>query len=106
MEDVFKVGDKVLVMIKEIDDMGRVNLTRRRIVSDESKVTALGFAHCLPDERERENLIESISESAPPSGPRGDRDRHDHGDRSDRNDRSDIGGRDSRPYAGRPSRRN
>jgi polyribonucleotide nucleotidyltransferase len=106
VEDVFKVGDKVLVMIKEIDDMGRVNLTRRRIVSDESKVTALGFAHCLPDERERENLIESISESAPSSGPRSDRDRHDRGDRSDRNDRSDRGGRDSRPYAGRPSRRN
>ncbi|MDO4785741.1 MAG: polyribonucleotide nucleotidyltransferase, partial [Fretibacterium sp.] len=29
VEDVFKPGDRVLVMVKEIDDMGRVNLTRR-----------------------------------------------------------------------------
>jgi polyribonucleotide nucleotidyltransferase len=92
VEDVFKLGDKVLVMIKEIDDMGRVNLTRRRIFADESKVTALGFARCLPDERERENLIESISENAPR-----DRERHDRG--------GDRGGRDSRSYGGRSSRR-
>jgi polyribonucleotide nucleotidyltransferase len=100
VEDVFKPGDKVLVMVKEIDDMGRVNLTRRRIVSDEAKATQAGFAHCLPDERERENLIESISENAPSGGPRGDRDR-------DRNDgRSDRGGREHRPYGGgRSSRR-
>jgi polyribonucleotide nucleotidyltransferase len=98
VEDVFKPGDKVLVMVKEIDEMGRVNLTRRRIVSDEAKVTQAGFARCLPDERERENLIESVSENAPSAGPRGDRDR-------DRHDRGDRGGREYRPSGGRPSRR-
>ncbi|MDR1649795.1 MAG: polyribonucleotide nucleotidyltransferase [Synergistaceae bacterium] len=97
VEDVFKTGDKVLVMVKEIDDMGRVNLTRRRIVGDEARATEAGFASCLPDERERENLIESIAENAPASaGPRdrgGDRERHDRG-RSDH--RSSYGGRPRR----------
>jgi polyribonucleotide nucleotidyltransferase len=84
VEDVFKPGDKVLVMVKEIDDMGRVNLTRRRIVGDEARVTEAGFASCLPDERERENLIESIAVNAP-SGPRErpDREYHDRGGRPD-----------------------
>ncbi|MDR1377820.1 MAG: polyribonucleotide nucleotidyltransferase [Synergistaceae bacterium] len=101
VEDVFKPGDKVLVMVKEIDDMGRVNLTRRRIVLDEAKVTQAGFGHCLPDERERENLIESVAENAPPAAPRGDRDNRDR----DRHDRGDRGGREYRPYSGRPSRK-
>jgi polyribonucleotide nucleotidyltransferase len=97
VEDVFKPGDKVLVMVKEIDDMGRVNLTRRRLVSDEAKVTELGFAHCLPDERERENLIESIADRAP-SQPR-DHDRGgDRGRDRDRRDHRSFGG-------GRPHRR-
>jgi polyribonucleotide nucleotidyltransferase len=100
VEDVFKPGDKVLVMVKEIDDMGRVNLTRRRIVGDEARATEAGFASCLPDERERDNLIESIAENAPPAGPRdrGDRERHDRG--GDRGGRSDH--RSS--YSGRPRR--
>jgi polyribonucleotide nucleotidyltransferase len=101
VEDVFKPGDKVLVMVKEIDDMGRVNLTRRRIVTDEAKVTELGLAACLADERERENLIESIADSP----PRGDRE-HSSQPR-DRNDRGGGGGgREHRPYnSGRPPRR-
>ena len=98
VEDVFKSGDKVLVMVKEIDDMGRVNLTRRRIVSDESRAASAGFAHCLPDERERENLIESISESAP-SSPR-----YDRGDRGERHDRGHSD-KSHRPYSGKPPRR-
>ena len=100
VEDVFKPGDKVLVMVKEIDDMGRVNLTRRRIVSDEAKVSSLGLAHCLPDERERENLIESIADNAP---PRPDRDRSSQP--RDRGDRGDRGGRDRSHGGGRPPRR-
>jgi len=99
VEDVFKPGDKVLIMVKEIDDMGRVNLTRRRIVSDEAKVSSLGLAHCLPDERERENLIESIAENAP---PRPDRDRS--APPRDRGDRGDRGGHRSHG-SGRPPRR-
>ena len=60
-EDVFKVGDRVLVMVKEIDDTGRANLSRRRVMANEEKVRAAGFAYALPDERERENLITSLS---------------------------------------------
>ena len=94
VEDVFKPGDRVLVMVKEIDDMGRVNLTRRRIVSDEAKVAEAGLSDALPSERERETLIANIAENAPPSAPRGDR------------ERSDRGGRDSRSHGGgRPPRR-
>jgi polyribonucleotide nucleotidyltransferase len=102
VEDVFKPGDKVLVMVREIDDMGRVNLSRRRIVSDEEKVRQAGFADTLPNERERENLIESIAESAPPAAPRGDRERYDRGGDHHRSDRS----RDHRSSGGgRPPRR-
>ena len=60
-EDVFKVGDKVLVMVKEIDDQGRVNLSRRRIMANEEKIREAGLAYALPDERERDNLIASLS---------------------------------------------
>jgi polyribonucleotide nucleotidyltransferase len=101
VEDVFKPGDKVLIMVKEIDDMGRVNLTRRRIVSDEAKASSLGFAHCLPDERERENLIESIADN-PASRPDRDRGPRDNRDR----DRNRGGGRDHRSHSGgRPPRK-
>lgn len=100
VEDVFKPGDRVLVMVKEIDDMGRVNLTRRRIVSNEEKIREVGLLDALPNERERENLIESIAENAPPAAPRGDRERNDRGDRGDR------GGREHRSHGGgRPPRR-
>ncbi len=61
VEDVFKPGDRVLVMVKEIDEQGRANLTRRRIMANEDKIRAAGLAHALPDERERDNLIASLS---------------------------------------------
>ncbi|MDR1875432.1 MAG: polyribonucleotide nucleotidyltransferase [Synergistaceae bacterium] len=102
VEDVFKPGDRVLVMVKEIDDMGRVNLTRRRIVSDEEKIREAGFADALPNERERENLIESVAETAGPAAPRGDRERYDRGGDHRPSDRS----RDHRHSSGgRPPRR-
>lgn len=96
VEDVFKPGDRVLIMVKEIDDMGRVNLTRRRIVSNEEKVREVGLADALPHERERENLIESIAENAPPAPPREHREHHDRGDRGSRDRRGHDGGRPSR----------
>lgn len=34
VEDAFAVGDRVLVQVKEIDEMGRINLTRRRFLED------------------------------------------------------------------------
>ncbi len=62
IEDAFKPGDRVLVMVKEIDDQGRANLTRRRVLANEDKIRAAGLAHALPDERERDNLIASLSQ--------------------------------------------
>ena len=61
VEDVFKPGDRVLVMVKEIDEQGRANLTRRRIMANEEKIRAAGLAHALPDERERDNLIATLA---------------------------------------------
>ena len=61
VEDVFKPGDRVLVMVKDIDDQGRANLTRRRVLASEDKIRAAGLAHVLPDERERDNLIASLA---------------------------------------------
>lgn len=98
VEDVFKPGDRVLVMVKEIDDMGRVNLTRRRLLADENKVREAGLAEALPEEHERDNLIASIADKAP-SAPRGDRPGY-GGDRGDR----DRGGRERRFGGDRPRR--
>ena len=61
VDDVFKIGDKVLVMVKEIDDQGRANLSRRRALANEEKIRAVGLAYALPEERERENLIVSLT---------------------------------------------
>lgn len=76
IDDAFKVGDQVLVMVKEIDEMKRVNLTRRRLLQDEKAVTEAGFADILPSETERdksfENLSASSEGSSKPSSPRGD----------------------------------
>lgn len=82
IEDAFKIGDQVLVMVKEIDDMKRTNLTRRRLMQDEKAVTEAGFADQLPVEIERENGFETLSASSDttskPSGSRGDHSRGDH----------------------------
>ena len=60
-EDIFKPGDRVLVMVKEIDEQGRANLTRRRVMANEEKIREAGLAYALPDERERDNLINSLA---------------------------------------------
>jgi len=85
IEDAFKVGDTVLVMVKEIDDMKRINLTRRRLLQDEEAVTKAGFEDRLPVEAERDAKFEKISKEAGPSSrsssgrnehSRGDNPRH------------------------------
>ena len=37
VEDVFKIGDEVTVKVYEIDDQGRINLTRKDLYSDEEE---------------------------------------------------------------------
>ncbi|NLL36011.1 MAG: polyribonucleotide nucleotidyltransferase [Fretibacterium sp.] len=103
VEDVFKPGDRVLVMVKEIDDMGRVNLTRRRIISNEERIRELGLADALPDERERENLIAGLAGSEPARVERGDRGGPNRGSSGRGGDR-ERSGRDSRSGGGRPRR--
>ena len=36
VEDVFKVGDEVTVKVYEIDNQGRINLTRKDLYSDDT----------------------------------------------------------------------
>lgn len=91
VDDVFKVGDQVLVMVKEIDDMNRVNLTRRRILEDESRIEAEGLSDVLPAEREREEAIKALADAAR-ANPGPDRDRSSGGGRHDRHDRGDRRG--------------
>ncbi|HEV8338378.1 MAG TPA: polyribonucleotide nucleotidyltransferase [bacterium] len=43
VEDVVKVGDELLVKVKEIDNLGRVNLTRRGIGADEESAIPQGM---------------------------------------------------------------
>ena len=64
-DDVFKVGDRVLIMVKEIDDMGRVNLTRKRLFDLEPKVREAGFGEAFEAEKAREEEIVKIPSPAP-----------------------------------------
>ncbi len=74
IDDVIKVGDKIQVEIREIDDRGKLSLVPVEVV-------------------EREAAGEDLSGAG--DGDRGPRDRdRDRGDRSDRGDRGDRGDRD------------
>ena len=70
-DDVFKVGDRVLIMVKEIDDMGRVNLTRKRLFDLEPKVREAGFGEAFDAEKAREEEIVKIPSPAPGERPGG-----------------------------------
>ncbi len=37
VEDVVKIGDQIMVKVKEIDQQGRVNLSRKAVLLDEKK---------------------------------------------------------------------
>jgi len=104
VEDVFKVGARVLVMVKEIDDMNRVNLTRRRILENEARIADEGLSDVLPAEKEREEAITALAAAAK-ANPSPDRERPSHGggrpDRGDRGDRRGGGPRRS-SSGGRP----
>ena len=77
VEDVVKVGDEVEVRVKDIDNLGRVNLTRRGLVSGDE--VQAGLAHGEVDGTGRE------------------------GDRPDRHERHERAPRDRRGH--RPPRR-
>lgn len=73
VDDVLSSGDNVLVLVKEIDDMGRVNLSRRRVLERRREPElAERFADAFLLEDEREARIKELPPSAP-SSDRGDR---------------------------------
>jgi polyribonucleotide nucleotidyltransferase len=93
VDDVFSSGDTVLVVVKEIDDMGRINLSRRRVLERKEEPEIAGkFGDAIILEDEREEKIKNL----PPSAP---------SDRGDRNSRgSSQRGGDRRPQSGGPRR--
>jgi polyribonucleotide nucleotidyltransferase len=88
IDDAFSVGDDVLVMVKEIDDMNRINLSRRRALDQKAAIESDAIlVSQLPAEIERDERYSAFpkSEGGPrrdsrPGGDRGDR----GGDRGDR----------------------
>ena len=93
VEDVVKIGDEIEVVVTEIDNLGRINASRRALLSGQ--------------EGSREGGGGGRREGGDDRGPRGrgrgDRsDRGDRGDRGRRSERSDRGGRDNRPRDDRP----
>lgn len=90
IDDAFAVGDEVLVIVKEIDDMNRINLSRRRVLEQADKLEAdPQFAAQIPIERARDERFATFPKSE--GGPSGER-----SDRGDRNDRSRGGRSDGR----------
>jgi polyribonucleotide nucleotidyltransferase len=79
VEDVFQPGDHVIVMVKEIDDQNRINLSRRRLLADPELIKSAGLEAYLPGEMERERMIEALPDS-PSQGRDHERDMR-HGDR-------------------------
>jgi polyribonucleotide nucleotidyltransferase len=96
VDDAFDIGDEVLVVVKEIDDMNRINLSRKRAVEMTSEIEATPeFKAQLPAETARDEKYAAFpkGEGAPRrdsrGGDRGDRDRHRNGGhRFDRDHRS------------------
>ena len=91
VEDVVKLGDEVTVIVTEIDNMGRVNASRRALLKDGDGAGR--------DDGARDSGRDGGGPRGDRSGPaRGGRDRGDRSDRGDRGgrggDRADQGSRD------------
>ncbi|GHV30007.1 polyribonucleotide nucleotidyltransferase [Synergistales bacterium] len=83
--DAFSTGDEVIVVVKEIDDMHRINLSRKRALEMRAELEANpAFAERLPAEAERDAKYETLPKGEPaphrdrpssdrPGGYRGDR---------------------------------
>ena len=84
VDDVVKVGDKIQVEIREVDDRGKLSLVPVEVVEREAAGEDLG-GHDEPRSRD---------DRGDRGGFRGDRDRHDRGDhhRSRQRSRGGSGG--------------
>lgn len=84
-EDVFALGDPVLVLVKEIDDMGRVNVSRKKALTDQERLReSAEYNDILALEADRDAKIENLPAAAPrrPEGGGTDRSGDRHGPRS------------------------
>jgi polyribonucleotide nucleotidyltransferase len=81
VEDFLKVGDKVLVMVKEIDDLGRINLTRKRLLekADELELDEECRAMLAVEKEREESFAASHPASRPSHGRSEGGDRRSHG---------------------------
>ena len=75
VEDFFKVGDPVLVVVKEIDDLGRINLSRKRILEnpDDFPLTP-EMREFLEEDRKRDSSLTKKRDSDKGRHPRPKRD--------------------------------
>jgi polyribonucleotide nucleotidyltransferase len=84
IDDAFSIGDDVLVVVKEIDDMNRINLSRRRALDQTAAIDAdPSLAAQLPAEREREERYSAFPKGEG-SPRRESRPGQDGGERRDR----------------------
>ena len=110
VEDAFEIGDKVLVTVKEIDDMHRVNLSRKKLL-DKLDELALEpeFRDQIPVEKAREERYSQFPRGGGERreggrGDRGGRDRdRDRGERRERDQKHDMDDFEEKPH--RPARR-
>ena len=75
VEDFFKVGDPVLVVVKEIDELGRINLSRKRILEnpDDFPLTP-EMREFLEEDRKRDSSLTKKRDSDKGRHPRPKRD--------------------------------
>ncbi|MCD7876799.1 MAG: polyribonucleotide nucleotidyltransferase [Cloacibacillus porcorum] len=105
IEAAFEIGDKVIVTVKEIDDMHRVNLSRKRILDklDELALDPV-FAEQVPAEKAREERYSQFPKGGGERRDGGGRDRGDR-DRGYRGHDRSRGGSSDCDRQGRPARR-
>lgn len=74
VDDVLKPGDTVLVIVKEIDDMGRINLSRKRLLDKRDSLDE-SFREALAGELEREEEISRLPRATETERPPREHDR-------------------------------
>ena len=111
VEDAFEIGEKVLVTVKEIDDMHRVNLSRKKLLDRLDELAFQPeFRDQIPAEKEREERYSQFPRGGGErreggrDRDRGGRDRdRDRGERRERDQRHEADDFEEKPH--RPARR-
>ncbi len=90
VEDIYSVGDTVMVKVEEIDNLGRINLTREGLYTE--------------DEMKEAESKKGSDDNSKPRGDRGDRDRGDRNRNRDGGSRDKGRSRNNHRGGGRPDR--